>query len=83
MLIRSQNKQVLVNIEQINTIEIESIGAFNKIVAYNGRYFTSIGFYTQGERAYDVLNDIWTAYGMQKRLYAMPQDDVESERKND
>ena len=79
MLIRSQDKQVLVNIEQINMIEIESIGAFNKIVAYNGRYFTSIGFYTQGERAYDVLNDIWIAYGMQKRLYAMPQDDAESE----
>ena len=60
MLIRSQNKQVLVNLDQINSIIYDD---FNKTVdAYAMQTHFRLGKYTSEEKALKVLDMIEAEY---------------------
>lgn len=78
MLIRTQNKKAIVNLDNIDSICINSEC---KILAYNGDSDTGISLaeYNTLECCISVLDDIIDKYLCGKKVFDMPPEDIENE----
>lgn len=72
MLIRSQNKKCIINLNNVDTLEYRE----NKIVYYNGGEETkgTLGTYSTEEKAIKVLDMIQKSYERRWEIFEMPRD---------
>lgn len=76
MIIRSQDKRSIVNLNCIDTIGIEQNTCECDIVCFNGGQESKvkIGEYTTEEKAIKVLDMIQSDYEIRWEVFQMPQD---------
>lgn len=80
MLILAQNEEQLINLDTVQTIEIDLDEEENNcriLCTYHDYYSVCIGEYRAPSRAKRVLRDIYRIYSDGYRVFFMPQDQEE------
>ena len=74
MLIRTQNKEMLTNLENLSGIEIAGKGVEQNVVARDPNTAYLLGTYSNTQKAFKVLDMIQEAYVNGHIDYQMPED---------
>lgn len=73
MLIVSQNRTKLVNLETTELIDISERFSIRVFQVSNADSFLEIASYEDSKRAKAVLQDLWIAYANGEKVYFMPE----------
>lgn len=73
MLIVSQNRTKLVNLETTELIDISERFSIRVFQVSNADSFLEIASYEDSKRAKDVLQELWSAYANDVKVFFMPE----------
>lgn len=73
MLIVSQNRTKLVNLETTELIDVSERFSIRVFQVSNADSFLEIASYEDSKRAKDVLQELWSAYANDVKVFFMPE----------
>lgn len=73
MLIVSQNRTKFVNLETTELIDISERFSIRVFQVSNADSFLEIASYEDSKRAKDVLQELWSAYANDVKVFFMPE----------